>query len=158
MDKKELIKTSLDARYYTSQIIIMCCILPLMILVAAVGFFAPQKTAALFLMVVLVFIYAAMIGYCVYNLISMRREPDRYGLYQADVLSSHYAFGMSKGAVYLEIAITDEFGERVYLQTKGVFSRSMISERYHGNFIGKSIHILYDRVTDTVLVVDDTLT
>ena len=155
MDKKELIKTSLDARYYTSQIIIMCCILPLMILVAAVGFFAPQKTIALFLMVVLVFIYAAMIGYCVYKLISMRREPGRYELYSADVISSHYAFGMSKGAMYLEIAITDEGGERVYLQTKGVFSRSMLSDRYHGNFVGKSIHILYDRATGTVLVVDE---
>ena len=154
MDKKELIKTSLDARYYTSQIIIMCCILPLMILVAAVGFFAPQKTIALFLMVVLVFIYAAMIGYRVYKLISMRHEPGRYELYSADVISSHYAFGISKGAMYLEIAITDEGGERVYLQTKGVFSRSIMSERYHGNFIGKSIHILYDRVTGTVLVVD----
>lgn len=155
MDKKQLIKTSLDAKYYTSQIIITCCVLPLMILVAVAGYFAPQKTAALFVMVVFVFIYAAMIGYCVYKLISMRREPDRYGLYRADVISSHYAFGMSKRAVYLEIAITDEDGERVYLQTKGVFSRSMMSERYHGNFLGKSIPVLYDRVTDTVLVVDE---
>ena len=29
------------------------------------------------------------------------------------------------------------------------------TERYHGNFVGKSIHILYDRVTGAVLVVDE---
>ena len=153
MDKKKLIRNSIDVRCYVSEILAVSIGLLLVALLTITGVFA-SKTAAMLMWVIYGPLYVAVVGFCIYKLIRITREPDRYEVYKAEVLSSHYALSVLKGAMYLEIVVAVEEGARVHIESAGVFSRSLFSKRYHGRFVGTSVRVLYDRVTGTVLVVE----
>ena len=155
MNKKKLIRSSIDAKCYIGEIIVACVGLLLVLLLTVSKLFANQ-TMALLMWIVYALIFAVVVGYCIYKLVSICREPDRYELYPAEVISSQYAFNiLFKGAMCLEIVITGEDGTRIHISTASVFSRSLLNKRYYGRFVGTSVQVLYDRVTGTVLVVDE---
>ena len=153
MDKKKLIRSSIDVRCYVGEILAVSLGLLLVALLVIIEVFT-SKTVALLMSAVYVLLYVAVVSFCIYKLILITRAPDRYEVYKAEVLASHYALSILKGAMYLDVVVTVEEGARVHIETAGVFSRSLFSKRYYGRFVGTSVRVLYDRVTGTVLVVE----
>ena len=155
MNKKELVNKTLDIAYYKKQFWLGIALLPLMILLCVTSFFSPQANAVAISLSLLLIIYIPLIVYNAYKIKSFQKDPERYELVEAIAMRAHHAMGMSRGAMYFEVMITAENGEKIYLDTNGVFSRSMFAEHYYKDYCDQRIQILYDRTTGTVLVLDE---
>ena len=165
MDKKFLIDNTIDVKYYKKQLIFISVISLIFIFAALIGFNSNQNIEKIATVIVFLVFFAVMASPCIYKLASLRRDLDRYEVLIAHASTWHYAVRFLSasglrgiiGTVYLKILITDDdSGEQTYVKTNVVFSKSVLSRSYYGNFFGRDVAVLYDKTQGTVLVIDAT--
>ena len=165
MDKKFLLNNTIDIKYYRNRLILILVISFIFISAALIGLSSNQNVEKIATVIALLVIFAIIASPCIYKLISLRRDPDRYEVLIAHASTWHFAvrllrvFGLLGlvGTVYLKILITDDdSGEQTYVKTNVVFSKSVLSGRYYGNFFGRDVAVMYDKAKGTVLVIDAT--
>ena len=155
MDKKELIKKTIDVPYYKRHTRARIIVLPLILLAAPMTY---QNLFPLFVFLMLLVLHTANLVYDIHKLISLQRDPDSYEICMAMVLDSKGAVLFDPGEMYLEIVLTDGDGHRVCLKTNSVFASRDIGYRYYADFLHTYISVLYDRKSGRVLVIDNSET
>lgn len=164
MDKKFLINNTVDVKYYRKQLILISVISLIFILVALIGVPSNQNVEKIATVIAFLAFFSVMASPCIYKLVLLCRDPDRYEVLIAHASTWHYAVRFFSvcglrgiiGTVYLKILITDDSGEQTYVKTNVVFSKSVLSRSYYGNFFGRDVAVLYDKTQGTVLVIDAT--
>lgn len=165
MDKKFLINNTVDVKYYRKQLILISVISLIFILVALIGGPSNQNVEKIATVIAFLAFFSVMASPCIYKLVLLCRDPDRYEVLIAHASTWHSAVRFLSvrglrgiiGTVYLKILITDDdSGEQTYVKTNVVFSKSVLSRSYYGNFFGRDVAVLYDKAQGTVLVIDAT--
>ncbi len=155
MDKTELIKNTFEYRFYKTRFITCILMIPIIILMTVISFFSPETEMIVFPLSILVVFYAFFLAFDIKKLRSFLSSSNVYDVLNATATGAHNAFGMGKGRMYLDLEITTADGGVIHTETKGVYSRSIISDQYYKNFVGNNFRVLYDRTTSTVLIINE---
>lgn len=142
MDKKQLLKESIDIKSYRSSIIMWSAILILCILML----FLPGDNASLivfdiiFIPICIYFIF--IFGSGIYEL---TRDPHKYVYLYGTPVASHTSEGSSKyPRVYFVLSVNDGT-EEFEIETNDVFSAQNGSKNYFGDLFGRKFLVLYDK-------------
>ena len=125
MENKKLIKESFDWLYFRTQIIVSVSLVLGMLLLAIVLSIGTQQTVTLWTgIIAYLFIFLPWLGYYFYRMWEIIRAPERYVLYEAVAKKAYPALGRK---IYFEVEITREDGATETVETKAVFSLSILS-------------------------------
>lgn len=142
MENKKLIKESFDWRYFRTQIIVSVSLVLGMLLLAIVLSIGTQQTVTLWAgIIAYLLIFLPWLGYYFYRMWDIIRAPERYVLYEAVAKKAYPALGRK---IYFEVEITCEDGATETVETKAVFSLSILTNAYWGEIKGQRLMILYD--------------
>ena len=142
MENKKLIKESFDWRYFRTQIIVSISLVLGMLLLAIVLSIGTQQTVTLWAgIIAYLLIFLPWLGYYFYRMWEIIRAPERYMLYEAVAKKAYPAPGRK---IYFEVEITREDGVTETVETKAVFSLSILTDAYWGEIKGQRLMILYD--------------
>ena len=142
MENKKLIKESFDWRYFRTQIIVSVSLVLGMLLLAIVLSIGTQQTVTLWAgIIAYLLIFLPWLGYYLYRMWEIIRAPERYMLYEAVSKKAYPAPGRK---IYFEVEITREDGSTETVETKAVFSLSILTDAYWGEIKGQKLMILYD--------------
>ena len=142
MENKKLIKESFDWRYFRTQIIVSVSLVLGMLLLAIVLSIGTQQTVTLWAgIIAYLLIFLPWLGYYFYRMWEIIRAPERYVLYEAVAKKAYPAPGRK---IYFEVEITREDGSTETVETKAVFSLSILTDAYWGEIKGQRLMILYD--------------
>ena len=143
MENKKMIKESFDWHYFRTQVIVSVSLVLGMLLLAVVLSAATQQTVTLWAgIIAYLLIFLPWLGYYLYRMWEIIRAPERYVLYEAVAKKAYPALGRK---IYFEVEITHEDGSTETVETKAVFSLSILTDRYWGEIKGQKILILYDK-------------
>lgn len=153
MDNKELLRRSFDIKYYRTQITVSAAIvlgvavLSLAIALSTGGIYAGFWGALIgYLLVFLPFL-----GYYLFQIWEICRRPQDYVLYEAVAKKAYPTWGRK---IYFEVEITHADGSVETLETRGVFSLSILTDAYWGEIKGQRLRVLYDAEAWRVVAVD----
>jgi hypothetical protein len=155
MNKTELIKNTFEMKYYKIQISTTSSTILLSLIYIIIALLPPMNTYALLPPLLLIFLPISFTVYYAYKVRSFLAEPNRYDVLNATVTGAHKVFGLLKGGMCLDLEITTSDGGVIHTESKGVYSRSIISDQYYENFVGNNFRVLYDRTTSTVLIINE---
>ena len=142
MENKQRIRESFDWRYFRTQIIVSMSLVLGMLLLAVVLSIATQQTVTLWAGIIgYLLVYLPLLGYYLYRMREIIRAPERYVLYEAVAKKAYPALGRK---IYFEVEITHKDGSIETVETKAVFSLSILTDRYWGETQGQKLLILYD--------------
>ena len=142
MENKKWIKESFDWRYFRTQVIVSVSLVLGMLLLAVVLSVATQQTVTLWAgIIAYLLIFLPWLGYYLYRMWEIIRAPERYVLYKAVAKKAYPALGRK---IYFEVEITHEDGSTETVETKAVFSLSILTDAYWGEIKGQKLMILYD--------------
>jgi hypothetical protein len=96
-------------------------------------------------------IFLPWCGYYLYRLWEICHRPQDYVLYEAVAKKAYPALGRK---IYFEVEITHPDGSTEVLETKSVFSLSILTNAYWGEIQGQRLRILYDAAAWRVVAVD----
>lgn len=142
MDKKQLLKESIDIKSYRNSIIMWSAIMLFSILML---FFAGDNASLIvfdiiFIPICIYFIF--IFGSGIYEL---TRDPHKYIYLYGTPVSSHTSEGSSKyPRVYFILSVNDGL-EEFEIETNDVFSVQNGSKNYFGDLFGKKFLVLYDK-------------
>ena len=140
MENKRMIKQSYDWRYYRTQIIVSASIVLGMLLLAVIlSVGTPRFPWAGIVIYLLIFL--PWLGYYFYRMWEIIRAAERYVLYEATAKKAYPALGRK---IYFEVEIMREDDSTVTVETKGIFSTSVLTDAYWGDIKGQRLQILYD--------------
>ena len=142
MENKKLIKESFDWRYFRTQIIVSVSLVLGMLLLAIVLSIGTQQTVTLWAgIIAYLLIFLPWLGYYLYRMWEIIRAPERYVLYEAVAKKAYPALGRK---IYFEVEITHEDDSTETVETKAIFSLSILTDAYWGEIKGQKLMILYD--------------
>ena len=152
MDNKALLRRSFDARYYRTQIIVsVSLVLGMLALTVALSVGTKQTVTLWAGIIAYLLIFLPWCGYYLYRLWEICRRPQDYVLYEAVAKKAYPALGRK---IYFEVEITHPDGSTEVLETKSVFSPSILTNAYWGEIQGQRLRILYDAAAWRVVAVD----
>ena len=120
-------------------------VIPLAVVFAFLG--RPEASVA-FVIIMLMF-FAPLIGYYIFNLVSIWKNPDSYELFDAVAIEMHPSFARK---MYLTIQIKGYNGSNFTVDTNGIFMPSKASSLCFDANYKQGIQVLYDSTTDRILV------
>ena len=152
MENKALLRHSYDVRYYRTQIIVsVSLVLGMLALVIALSVATAQTVTLWAGIIAYLLIFIPWCGYYLFRLWEICRRPQDYVLYEAVAKKAHPALGRR---ICFEVEITHPDGSTETLETKGVFSLSILTDAYWGEIKGQRLRILYDATAWRVVAVD----
>ena len=152
MENKQLLRRSFDMKYYRTQIIVsLSVVLGVLILAFALSVGTRQMISFGAGMIGYLLIFLPWCGFYLYRMWEICRRPQDYVLYEAVARKAYPALGRK---VYFEVEITHEDGSTEILETRGIFSLSILTDAYWGEIMGQRLRILYDAENWRVAVID----
>ena len=151
MENRQLLKRSLDMKYVRMQLILCGIVTLLFDLVVAVLLPLSGSPGEIVALAVLCNVFQiGVIGYQIFQMVEILRAPEGYRLYTAVAKEAHRVM---RGRVYFTLSVSAPDGSNFTLETKGIFGRSILTDRYWGDAMGQKMQILYDESTDRVAVI-----
>lgn len=152
MDNKTLLRRSFDVKYYLRQMVVCLALLAGMLAVSVPLSIVTEQTVTLWAGIIgYLIILSPICSYYLYRLWEICRRPQDYLLCEAVAVKAHPAMGRR---IFFEVEITHPDGSSETLETKGVFSLSILTDAYWGEIKGQRLRILYDAATWRVVTVD----
>ena len=153
MEKKDLVRETLDVRHYRSELLIYLVFIVLSVAVCFFGLSGEDTGATFFAFFVAGIVSVCAVAWDVYRLMTITRAPERYEEYEAFVTEAHHSM-LSKHGMYVTIEIETDNGT-VTVDSAVIFSRSFLSSRYYRNVLQRNVKVLYDRTTRSVLILSE---
>ncbi len=150
MENKQLIKQSLDMKYYRAQLILCGIVVVLFDLMVSVLIPLSESPAEIVVLAVLCNVFLlGVIGYQIFKAVEILRSPEHYRIYEAVAKEAHH---VARGRTYFTLLISAPDGSELEVETNGIFGGSIMTDRYWGNAMGQRLQILYDESTERVVV------
>ena len=153
MEKKDLVRETLDAKHYRSELLIYLACIVLGVCVCFFGLSGEDTGATFFAFFIAGIVSVFAVAWDVYRLVTITRDPERYEEYEAFVTEAHHSM-LSKHGMYVTLEIETESGT-VAVDSAVIFSRSFLSSRYYRNVLERTVKVLYDRTTGSVLILSE---
>lgn len=153
MDVKKLVSKSVDFRYYCSGL--LCCgifmVIFLTFAIVSVNDVATRMTAIIF-----IFLLITVILYCAVKIILLFVASTDSYIYTADVLevhNKHFALFLHSHSYSFTLTIHKDDGSAFTAETAAVFRHTDFTSTYFGNYVNKTLQVLYNPKNKTVIVV-----
>ena len=153
MENKALLRRSFDVKYYRTQVTVSVSIV-LGVAVSALGVaLCSGAVGAGFwgALIGYILIFLPWLGYYLFQIWEICRCPQNYVLYEAVAKRAYPTWGRR---IYFEVEITHSDGSVETLETRGIFSPSILTDAYWGEIKGQRLRILYDAESWRVVAVD----
>lgn len=142
MENKTLLRQSYDWKYFRTQIIVSVSLVFGMLLLAVVLSVGTAQTVTLWTgIIAYLLIFLPWLGYYLYRMWAITRAAERYVPYEAIAQKAYPSFGRK---ICFEVEFIRGDGTTVVTETKGIFSASILTDRYWGTIMGQKLQILYD--------------
>ena len=142
MENKKLIKESFDWRYFRTQVVVSVSLVLGMLALAVALSIGTKQTVTLWAGIIgYLMIFLPYLGYYLYRMWNIIRAAEKYTLYEGIAQKAYRALGRR---MYFEVEITRADGSTVIVETKGIFSTSILTDTYWGDIKGQKLQILYD--------------
>lgn len=153
MENKELLRRSFDVKYYRTQVIVsVSLVLGVAVLSLAIALSSGAVGAGFWgALIGYLLIFLPFLGYYLFQIWEIRRRPQDYVLYEAVAKKAYPTWGRK---IYFEVEITHADGSVETLETRGVFSLSILTDAYWGEIKGQRLRVLYDAEAWRVVAVD----
>lgn len=153
MENKELLRRSFDVKYYRTQVIVsVSIVLGVAVLALGVALCSGAANAGFWgALIGYLLIFLPWLGYYLFQIWEICRRPQNYVLYEAVAKHAYPTLGRR---IYFEVEITHPDGSVETLETRGVFSLSILTDAYWGEIKGQRLRILYDAEAWRVVAVD----
>ncbi len=153
MDVKKLVSKSVDFRYYCSGLlcygIFMVIFLTLAIVSVNDSLVSARLASITGFILLIPFIF-----YCAIRIILLFAGSKNYYIYTADVLEVHNEhFALFRHSCSFTLTIHKDDGSDFTSGTSGIFKASDFSSTYFGNYVNKTLKVLYNPKNKTVIVV-----
>lgn len=153
MENKELLRRSFDVKYYRTQVIVsVSLVLGVSVLALGVALCSGAVGAGFWgALIGYLLIFLPILGYHLVRIWEICRRPQDYVLYEAVAKKAYPTWGRK---IYFEVEITHADGSVETLETRGVFSLSILTDAYWGEIKGQRLRVLYDAEAWRVVAVD----
>lgn len=155
MGVKKLVSKSVDFRYFLSGLlwfgISMVIFLTLAIVLSSTDSAGALRMAATFL---LIFLIPVTLYYAIRIILLFVDSKDSY-IYTADVLEVHDEHFALFRSCSFTLTIPKDDGSAFTSETSSVFKTTDFSSTYFGNYVNKTLQVLYNPKSETVIVVGE---
>ena len=150
MNNTELINSSLEMKHYRrSAVIYGITTLVFLAVIFAVSLASQINGVTVMNGIVWAVVFIPLTVYHIYKAFSLTKDADGYEFYTATLDEAHHTINRK---IYLILRVEKPDGGSFRAITSGIFSRSVLSSLYYGEFYKRNINILYNKATDRVIV------
>ncbi len=150
-DMRARIRTSVDMQYYKKQLLVCGIVALVQALLLGVSLGIVDLAAGAMGLTVIALIYAPVVIYYAVCMHGLTRGCEGYALYEA-VLDAPQS-GFWRGRIYFTATFQTENGHTLSRETRAVFSTSIMTSRYFGDFTRCRALVAYHGERDELIVI-----
>ena len=148
---RERIRASIDMQYYKQQLLICGIVALVQALLLGVSLGVIDLGAGILGLTVIALMYAPIVIYYAICMHGLMRGCEGYALYEA-VLDAPQS-GFWRGRIYFTATFKTEVGHTLSRETRAVFSTSIMTSRYFGDFTRCRALIAYHEERDELVII-----
>ena len=148
---RERIRASIDMQYYKKQMLVCGIVALLQALLLGVSLGVIDLGAGALGLTVITLIYAPILIYYAVRMHGLMRDCEGYALVEAVLDAPQSGFG--RGRIYFTATFKTEDGHTLSRETRAVFSTSIMTSRYFGDFTRCRALVAYHKERDELVVI-----
>lgn len=151
MNYTEKLAASLDVKHYKDAMKLLCIgfIPGIFAILASLLSFDVFKVICPAMLITYAILYLPVLGYYRRQIKAICADPQQYAEYEAKAVQMQASFGRK---LYLVLEVRREDGSVFSIDTKAIFSASIMSAYYFGEYFNQPLSILYDDAQGRVVV------